>query len=57
MPDWLPRIPLGLFACARAVLVPGDAGRLMSERLEWPVVAWRIRWRAPQPAPLRAPVR
>ena len=54
MSEWLPRVPLALVACARALLVPGEAGKCM-EPLSWPSLGWTIRWRAPEPAPLRAP--
>ena len=55
--EWLPRVPLALVACARALLVPGQAGVCCEELFDWPVLRWAIRWRAPEPAPLRAPVR
>ncbi len=55
--DWLPRVPLGLYACARAILIPGDPGAACTELLEWPSMAWLERWRAGRVlAPARAPV-
>lgn len=50
VPEWLPRVPLGLAACARALLIPGEAGRACTEPLEWPALDWR----APAPAPVPA---
>ena len=57
MPDWLPRIPLALVACAQAVLIPGHAGRCCSEPLRWPALDWSLPWRAAEPVSLRAPAR
>ncbi len=54
--EWLPRVPLALLACARALLVPGQHSVCCEELLNWPIVRWTIRWRAPEPASLRAPV-
>lgn len=55
--EWLPRLPLGLYACARAALIPGAAGVACSERLEWPSLAWLERSRAQRVlAAARAPV-
>ncbi len=55
--DWLPRVPLGLYACARTVLIPGDASAACTELLEWPAMAWLERWRAGRLlGPARAPV-
>jgi len=55
VPDWLPRIPLALVACAEALLIPGHAGRCCSVPLRWPSLDLSLRWRAPEAAPLRAP--
>ena len=55
--EWLPRVPLGLYACARVALIPGAAGRAGSELLEWPSLAWPERWRVGRMLdPVRAPV-
>ncbi len=56
--EWLPRVPLGLYACVRAALIPGAAGAAYTELLEWPAApAWAERWRAARVlAPARAPV-
>jgi hypothetical protein len=45
------RLLLGVIAALRAVLIPGEAGVLMTEPLAWP------KWALPSllPSPLRAP--
>ncbi len=60
MPEWLPRVPLALVACARALLIPGEAGTVCAKPLEWPGLRLGLGERVGatgRSAPLRAPAR
>jgi hypothetical protein len=58
--EWLPRLPLALLACARALLIPGAAASCCTRELSWPALGLLARLRGasgPVPAALRAPGR